>query len=168
MTLELNIARVTTAGCNQLESDAQALQNLLEEDHVTDDIRKFITRVFDWYHDRTRAQYLYEMFRDVLNIDDKHFVSSVHSFVVDKLLDDGSFKILWCVPAYKNGFELVYTKAGDIKYRIVKKTNPRARPRVVRGGDNGTQNVALLLDAMEIHEEREEAWRTSLRADGFL
>lgn len=168
MTLAKDIARVTAAGCEQLNSAEQALLNFLEEDHVTDDIRKFITRVFAWYHDKTRRQYLYEMFRDVLSLDDKNFVDSVHSFVVDKLLDDGSFEIHWCVPAYKKAFELVYTKNGDIKYKRVKKTNPRARPRVVRGGDNGTQNVALLLDAMEIHEEREEAWRTSLRADGFL
>jgi hypothetical protein len=168
VTLAKDIARVTAAGCAQLESDEQALLNFLEEDHVTVDIREFITRVFAWYHDKTRSQYLYEMFRDVLNLDDKHFVSSVHDFVVNELLDDGSFEIHWCVPVYKNGFSLVYTKNGDIKYKRVKKTNPRARPRVVRGGDNSTQNVALLLDAMEIHEEREEAWRTSLRADGFL
>ena len=80
-------------------------------------------------------------------------LAQFHSFVVNGLLDDGAFRIEWRKNFVDENHNLVWLPGGMCKTVLTDKDDPAAQPVVVWDND-GTQNVKLLMEAMD-HKEWE-------------
>lgn len=76
------------------------------------------------------------------------FLGSLHSFLINSCLDDCGFRIKWV--SYK------FNRRGELVPFETSREDPLAFPEVVRD-NNGLQDPALLLEAMEERERRELA-----------
>jgi len=138
-----------------LQDDFNRLMKRLEPLHPGDLIPVFVARVLEWQADPEKKQLVYEMFRKAFSYNSLTFFGSLNGFVGNCLLDDSYFQIEWRKPDYMKGFRLQWLPGGDYKTKLTTKEDPKGRPEVIWSkDDNGTQRVELLLEAMDILEER--------------
>lgn len=76
------------------------------------------------------------------------FLGSLRSFLINSCLDDSGFRIKWVAQKFN--------RRGEIVKFETSREDPMAFPEVVRD-NNGSQDPALLLEAMEERERRERA-----------
>lgn len=143
---------------NKLTADRERLDNLLEEQNGTD-VGKFMQRVLEWRTEPKR-QLLWELFHEVIDMTDMGFMGSFVGFVANNLLDDDAFRIEWRKPYLDDKHNLVWLPNGEFKTVLTDKDDPKAEPVVVSDND-GTQNVSLLMEAMD-HKEWEVKQRQEL------
>jgi hypothetical protein len=135
------------------------LNATLQYEHTPNDVKAFIIRVLQWRKDRKNGrQWLWELFHEAINVSDLNFLSSFNSFVVNSLLDDSAFRIEWRKNFVDENHNLVWLPGGGCKTVLTTKDDPRAEPVVVVDHNDGTQNVALLMEAMD-HKEWEHRQR---------
>ena len=134
---------------NQLNKDYANLNRLIEKEKNSL-VGKFITRVLSWKTDKEKNHYLWDMFLEVFAFDPINFIGSFGSFVGGNLLDDSAFRIEWR--------KYTYNRSGVRTFEIVSREDPKAEP-VVLHDNEGTQNVKLLLEAMDYKEEYENRMR---------
>lgn len=105
----------------------------------------------EWRVDETKKMWLYAMFSDQPR-SPLHFYSGflgcLRSFLINSCLDDCGFRIKWV--SYK------FNRRGELVPFETSREDPLAFPEVVRD-NNGLQDPALLLEAMEERERRELA-----------
>lgn len=147
MNIEAEFARAA-ANLNQTR-EAWVWFMARDNAEMPEDVRAFVLRVFAYRADSERGHWLWEVFHEVLDMSDLMFLDSFLEFVGHDLLDDGAFRIEW----RKFGKELTT------------KDDPNAEPVVVRDYDEGTQDVALLMEALD-HKQLEHDRR--VRADARL
>lgn len=137
-----------------LQDDFDSLVKRLEPRHPGGLIPVFVARVLEWQADPEKKQLVYEMFRKAFSYEYLTFFGSLNSFVGNCLLDDSYFQIEWRKPELKD-FQLQWLPGGDFKTELTTKEDPNGHPEVIWSkDDNGTQKVELLLEAMDILEER--------------
>lgn len=144
---------------NKLTADRERLNSLLEEEKGTD-VGKFMERALEWRTEAPKRQLLWELFHEVIDMTDMGFMGSFIGFVVNNLLDDAAFRIEWRKPYLDDNHNLVWLPNGEFKTVLTDKDDPKAEPVVVSDND-GTQNVALLMEAMD-HKEWEVKQRQEL------
>lgn len=139
---------------NQLNADREGLNNLLEEERGTE-VGKFMERALLWRTEASKKQHLWELFHEVIDMSDMSFMGSFISFVANGLLDDSSFRVEWRKTILDENRRLFKTV-------LTTKDDPRAAPVILWGNDDdGTQDVSLLMEAMD-HKEWEEKQRQEL------
>jgi len=142
-----------------LKKHCLQLNATLQDEHTPNDVKAFIIRVLQWRKDRKNGrQWLWELFHEAIDVSDLNFLSSFHGFVVNSLLDDSAFRIEWRKNFVDENHKLVWLPGGVCKTVLTTKDDPRAEPVVVVDHDDGTQNVALLMEAMD-HKEWEHRQR---------
>ncbi len=132
-------------------------------------IKIFLERILAWQNDKTKKHNIYAMFRRAnIECESLGFFGSLNSFIGNCLLDDSSFTIEWVKADYIETteefrgiivphFEIQWLPGGDFKRKQTTKDDLEGRPEVIWAkDDNGSQNVELLLEAMDIYEEREK------------
>jgi hypothetical protein len=144
----------------KLTSDREGLNSLLEEEKGTE-LGKFMERALLWRTEASKKQHLWELFHEVIDMSDMNFMGSFISFVSNCLLDDSFFKVEWRKPFLDENRRLVWLPGGEFKTVLTSKDDPRAEPVIVWDNDNGTQDVSLLMEAMD-HKEWEEKQRQEL------
>ena len=111
-------------------------------------------RVLEWRNDpKNGKQHLWEMFQEVIDMSPMGFMGDFYSFVINGLLDDAAFRIEWRKNYVDENHNLVCLPGGMCKTVLTDKDDPDAEPVVVWDND-GTQNVKLLMEAMD-HKEWE-------------
>lgn len=145
---------------NKLTADRERLNSLLEEQKGTD-IGRFMERALEWRTDASKRQLLWELFHEVIDMSDLGFIGSFESFVSNALLDDAAFRVEWRKAFLDEKHNLVWLSGGDFKTVLTDKDDPRAEPVIVLDFNEGTQNVALLMEAMD-HKEWEVLQRQEL------
>jgi hypothetical protein len=138
-----------------------SLEELIEESKGSE-LEAFIQRVLSWYNDENKIHMLWEIFRNVFDLDPILFMGSFGSFVSSELLDDSAFRVEYRVldkikkdVAYQLGekkitvsiSDLVYEN-GELKTIPSTKEDPESEPIVFRDND-GTQDIKLLMEAMD-------------------
>lgn len=150
-----NIQSIQNSAINKLNSDREGLERLLKDYHgnpVTD----FIIRVLEWYNNKDKSQLLWEFTHKAFDMNPLLFMGSFGSFVGNCLLDDSSFKIEWRKPDL-NGYSLKWLPNGEFQTIVTTKDDPKGKPLLVwSGDDDGETDVALIMEAMDILEEREK------------
>lgn len=160
VTAEVEV--LTSRALTYVEESKNKLLGLLAE--VDDPTRQFMLRVLSWKTDTVNdgPQKLWELFNEVIDMSDAVFMDSFHGFVVNCLLDDDAFIVEWRKPLL-NGRSLVWdTKTGRHMMVLTDKNDSRAKPVVVRNSD-GSQQVALLMEAMD-YKDLEVKRREELEA----
>lgn len=143
----------------RLKQHHTAIINRLSDEHTPDDVKAFIARVFQWRRDRKNgSQWLWELFHEAISMSPIGFMDSFGSFVSNSLLDDSAFRIEWRKNFVDENHNLVWLPGGVCKTVLTTKDDPRAEPVVVVDHNDGTQNVALLMEAMD-HKEWEHRQR---------
>jgi len=136
-----------------LDSDRKSLERLLTE-YSDFPIIPFIHRVLDWRCDKNKSQWLWEFAHQAFDLSPLLFLGGFTSFVSNCLLDDSSFKIDWRKPEL-NGHQLIWLPGGEFKTMLTTKEDPDSRPLLLWAGDDGTSNVDILMEAMDLLEQRE-------------
>lgn len=116
------------------------LNNLFEEYKDYHDFIAFVERVIEWMGDKDKRHLLYELFNKVFSVDPVGFMLEFGSFASHDLLDDGSFSIVWEKLTWNGTIE---STEEDLD----------ASPIVIRGYDEGTQDISKLMKAMDRKEE---------------
>jgi hypothetical protein len=99
---------------------------------------------------------LWEFTHKAFDMNPLLFMGSFGSFVGNCLLDDSSFKIEWRKPDL-NGYSLKWLPNGEFQTIVTTKDDPKGKPLLVRSSDDdGETDVALIMEAMDILEEREK------------
>lgn len=137
-----NLAKV------DIQRQYDRLNGTLNE-HAGTPIGDFCNRVLSWRVDKARSQWLWELFHEAMD--------SFNAFVVNALLDDAAFRIEWRKNVVDELGKLEWLPGGNIKTVLVDKSDPGAQPVVLYDND-GTQNVSLLMEAMD-HKEWENEQR---------
>lgn len=149
-----NIDTLFSFALNKLTADRERLNTLLEKQKGTD-IGRFMERALEWRTDASKMQLLWELFHEVIDMSDLGFIGSFVSFVSHELLDDGAFRVEWRKAFLDENKRLVWL-GGDFKTVLTDKDDPKAKPVVVYDVDEGTQDVCLLMEAMD-HKDLMEA-----------
>jgi hypothetical protein len=147
-----NIDTLFSFALNKLTADRERLNSLLEKQKGTD-IGRFMERALEWRTEASKMQLLWELFHEVIDMSDLGFIGSFVKFVVNDLLDDGAFRVEWRKAFLDENKRLVWL-GGDFKTVLTDKDDPKAEPVVVYDVDEGTQDVCLLMEAMD-HKEWE-------------
>lgn len=148
----------------RLEQNLQSIKNILVEENG--EISAFVRRVLDWSTNASKAglsQLLWEFAHNVFDQSDElNFLGNINSFVQNELLDDGSFVIEWRKNRIVND-DLVWDReTNGWETELTTKDDPNGRPVLKRAtDDNGTQKVELIMEAMDLIEERDAASRAS-------
>lgn len=145
---------------NKLTADRERLNSLLEEQKGTN-VGRFMERALEWRTEASKRQLLWELFHEVIDMSDLGFIGSFVSFVSHELLDDGAFRVEWRKAFLDEKHNLVWLPGGDFKTVLTDKDDPKAEPVIVLDFNEGTQNVALLMEAMD-HKEWEVLQRQEL------
>lgn len=136
-----------------LENSFDSLnQKILE--FKDDKIGEFILRCLDWYTDKSKKQLLWELFHEVWDFSLLGFVASLDAFVANSLLDDYSFVVEWRVYLYKDNRPVFDNSKFGIKTTLSTRGNENSFPVVV-GVGGASQDVSLLMEAMDEKERRE-------------
>lgn len=122
------------------------LDSLIEE-NKNSDVGNFIERVLNWYHDKNKKQLLWEIFHNVFDLNPILFMETFASFFTNCLLDDSAFRVEYRKLFVDEKNNLVWEKDGH-KTVLSTKDDPKAEP-VVFWDNDGSQNVALLMEAMD-------------------
>jgi hypothetical protein len=151
-----------------LHQDFENIVGLLQDQRFPD-VNAFLQKILEWKYKKgsTHSQLVWEIFHHAIEIEDeKCFFGSLNSFVSNCLLDDSYFAIEWRKPDYLyktevyggievQAPELQWLPGGEIKTMLTTKDDPKGKPVVVWAhDDNGTQDAKLLIEAMDIAEER--------------
>lgn len=153
----------------ELENEYTSCINCMKENSSDVGITSFVNRFFEWARDKEKGILLWEMFDEpgTISIRPKEIFSSLHSFVANCLLDDSCFIVEYEKPVYNKDYKLIWLPGGGFKKEKTTKDDPNGKPVVRRGNDdNGTQNVDLLLEAMDIMEQRDK--QRSIKLKKFL
>lgn len=145
---------------NKLTADRELLNSLLEEQKGTD-IGRFMERALEWRTEASKRQLLWELFHEVIDMSDMGFMGSFFGFIENALLDDAAFRVEWRKAFLDENKRLVWLSGGDFKTVLTDKDDPKAEPVIVLDCHKGTQNVALLMEAMD-HKEWEVLQRQEL------
>ena len=168
---------IRTRAIEDVKSDFDGLIECYNEYNESEEwkpVAEFIARVVDWHADKTKTQWLYEMFRYVFPTDPVGFAGALGSFVGNAIMDDSCFVIHWRKPDYLletlsyefGGKKIEFThkelqyENGEIKMQSVSKDDPDGVPEIEWGNDSipdVSQDVALLMEAMDIFEVRQNA-----------
>lgn len=108
--------------------------------------------------DNEQVSFVFETRDEAISMSPIGFMDSFGSFVSNSLLDDSAFRIEWRKNFVDENHNLVWLPGGDCKTVLTTKDDPRAKPVVVVDHNDGTQNVALLMEAMD-HKEWEHRQR---------
>jgi len=143
-------------------------------------VANFIARVLEWYDDeKDKRHWLYEMFRSVVDLDAVNFAKDLNSFIGNTIMDDSFFVISWRKPDYlvtSYTFEIagvskiiprktLQYERGEIKMQATAKDDPEGVPEIEWASDSNpdcSQNVQLLMEAMDIHETRQNERSTKM------
>ena len=136
---------------NKLTADRKRLDSLLEKQKGTD-VGRFMERALEWRTEASKRQLLWELLHEVIDMSDMGFMGSFTSFVANDLIDDGAFRVEWRKAFLDENKRLVWLSGGDFKTVLTNKDDPKAQPVVVYDVDEGTQDVCLLMEAMD-HKE---------------
>ena len=152
---EVLLASVLAEARIQIQEDHDGLLELCKEESETD-VGVFVAKALDWYsgNDKDNKQLLWEIFHEVVSMDERNFMRSFGGFVVNCLLDDGCFRVEWRKNCSNGKGSLIYLKNGSVKTVLADKSDPDSDPVVVLGGDDGSQNPMLLLEAMDLKKGR--------------
>jgi hypothetical protein len=143
-----NIDNLFNAAVADLTNDRDRLNELVKSQAGTE-VGAFVIRALEWYADQEKHQLLWELLNEAVDMSKLGFMGSFRSFVGNCLLDDSSFRIEWRKLVQKGGdLEWDY-KTGSFKTEVCNKEDPDARPTVLYAGDDGSQKVALLMEAMD-------------------
>ncbi len=134
-----------------LNNQRNRLDSLIKE-NKNSDIGNFTERVLAWYHDKNKKQLLWEIFHNVFDLNPILFMETFANFVTNCLLDDSAFRVEYRKLFVDGKHDLVWEKDG-YKTVLSTKDDPEAEPVVIRDND-GTQKVALLMEAMDHAEFR--------------
>jgi hypothetical protein len=145
---------------NKLTANRERLNSLLEEQKGTD-IGRFMERALEWRTEASKRQLLWELFHEVIDMSDMGFMGSFIGFVVNALLDDAAFRVEWRKAFLDENKRLVWLSGGDFKTVLTDKDDPKAEPVIVLDCHEGTQDVPLLMEAMD-HKEWEVLQRQEL------
>lgn len=151
-----NLEPIQNSAINKLNSDREGLERLLNE-YSNNPIGEFMLRVLDWYNSKEKNQMLWEFAHKAFDLDPLLFMGSFGSFVGNCLLDDASFKIEWRKPEYKDKYSLIWLPNGEFQTIITTKEDSQSKPLLLWShDDDGKTDVALIMEAMDILEEREK------------
>lgn len=129
---------------NHFEASYESfLDYLREEDNPK--IIEFVEKYIDWYV--KNGVMAYRMFSKVIDQDPNYIWGNLWSFCINYFNDDSLFSINW------------YTNKridGEIKKVPADKEDIHSFPVVEWDDDNGSQDVNLILDAMEQYEKNEK------------
>jgi hypothetical protein len=163
-----NVREIYDRAKADLHQDFERTLERLKEAEGTD-VGVFMEKLLEWKYKKgsTHSQLAWEIFHRAIEIEnEKCFFGSLNSFVGNCLLDDSYFAIEWRKPDYLyktevyggievQAPELQWLPGGEFKTMLTTKDDPKGKPVVVWAhDDNGTQNAKLLLEAMDIAEER--------------
>jgi hypothetical protein len=150
----INLDTILDSAVKQINKEYAALQQFLIEEESTL-VGYFTNRVLSWYGDKRKKQLLWEMFHKAIDIESPVlFMGSLHSFVVNCLLDDSAFRIEWRKNYVDENHNLVWENGGH-RTILSSKEDPDSFPIVLWDND-GKQNVHLLMEAMDEVELRED------------
>lgn len=152
----------------QLQYDYENVLERLRNEEGTD-VGTFLRKVLEWKTEKgsMRSQLVWEIFHKAISIEDElTFFGSINSFVGNCLLDDSYFTIEWHKTDYLittevfegreiQNLDLQWLPNGDLKTMLTTKDDPQGKPVVLWArDDNGKQDPKLLIEAMEIAEQR--------------
>jgi hypothetical protein len=163
-SLKKNINEEFVKAKREIETDCDEMLKLIDDikSGGHDEIREFVEQVFEWRKDGEKDQWLWEIFREVVDFNQKEFLSSFRSFVGNFLLDDSYFRIEWRRAFISSEGFLEWLPDGNYRTEIVDKSADRAFPIVIPDySDSGSQNVSLIKEAMDhkfLEKERRDAW----------
>ena len=134
---------------DQLRVDHEKFTKLVAKVQGTD-VGEFVNRALDWKVNKPHR--FYELFHEVIACDNMNFMGSFRSWVANYLLDDSSFKVIWI----KNQMN---KETGRIDQISSDPSDPDfcVAPVVVEGYDDGCQDPAILMAAMDRIERNCEA-----------
>ena len=133
----------------QLQADHEKFAKFVARVQGTD-VGDFVNRALDWKVNKPHS--FYELFHEVIACDEINFMASFRSWVVNSLLDDSSFKVIWVkneMNKETGRIEQVSSDPSDLNYRV--------QPIVIHGYDDGCQDPTLLMAAMDRIERNCEA-----------
>ncbi len=122
----------------------------------------FYEKFIQWRKDENHKYYLWMMFQRVIDVNSPVWFMSFRSFVANYIIDDSYFEICWTKPNVGDDYN------GDPLTTVVatSKEDPKARPIVYFSNDErGFQDPALLLEAMNLLEKREEEEAVRIRRE---
>ncbi len=128
-----NIEKCHEMAVNNINKQLQSFTEMHEsyKDEGWADFHAFVNRVMEWrMSDDWRATSLYQFLGEVVDMDEVCFLGSFRSFAVNALLDDSDF----CIRYDSNNL-----------------------PVVDWGYDSGSQEVSLLMEAMDAIEAHQKS-----------
>lgn len=146
------ISDISDKAIANIVKSKDALVHLINEHD--DDIGKFIERVLVWYSDSKKKQLLWNVFHNVFDLNPVLFFDTFCSFVVNALLDDSAFRIEHRKIFTDTNNDIVWENGG-YKTCLSSKEDLKAEPIVYYDND-GSQNVSLLMEAMDKAELLED------------
>lgn len=155
MTTRDSLDELFSAARLRIEHDRYQIECLLDEEG---EVSAFVRRVLAWATDKEKSQLLWEFAHNVFDSAwSVGFLEALNSFVRNELLDDSSFRIKWMKLQVDNNGQLVWSNT-ERGWALVETTkdDPDGRPTLFADpSGEGSQQVELLMEAMDILEERE-------------
>ena len=108
-------------------------------------IYAFIERVLSWHPDKSKHVDLWVLLNNVVDLNDLNFIGSFSSFVSNGLLDNSTWSIRWSRENQDPDTDALFIPSSP--------NDILAEPEVIWDPMNGSQNVDLLMEAMD-HIER--------------
>lgn len=133
------------------------LDYIREEDDPN--IIKFVEKYIDWYENNDLNNFI--MFEKVINQDPNYIWDNLRSFCDNYFHDDSLFSVNW----YK-WYQSEWASDGTKKVPADKE-DMHSFPVVEWDDDNGSQDVNLILEAMEQYEKNEKNRMQYYRDLGF-
>lgn len=163
MNFEDKLSAIRSEAVKNIEGRADRLLDIRNE-HIGTPVAEFIERIIGWFNDSEKRLLLYQIGEYIFWDDEFNFLKKLCQFVSHEMLDDGCFIVKWMKPDYDyidheiNGKVLKLPNAvyvdGRIRLKETDKDDPEGRPEIHYGGDFGTQDASVLLEAMDILDQR--------------
>ena len=164
MNFEDKLSAIRSDAVKNIEETEDRLLDIHNE-HIGTPIAEFIERIIGWFNDPQKRLLGYQIGEYIFWDDEFNFLKKLCQFVSHEMLDDGSFVVKWMKPDYDYEEHEIKGKVlklptavyvnGRMRTKETNKDDPDGRPEIHYGGDYGTQDASVLLEAMDILEQRD-------------
>jgi hypothetical protein len=158
-----SIWKIKTKAVNEINEQCQSfIDDMVDDTHSN--VHDFVDLFISWYSDKQKHQWLWELFHNVIQLDDVNVIWSLDHFIHYHLYDDGGYSVWWKTTKFADDtcslVDKYHTEYVKDSYPVLKHDTD----------DNYHQDVQLLIDLMNKKQELElnrikefEEWNLKLK-----